>query len=244
MYDSWKSIMELYTMNRQHGRMILKFVENDPLIWPTIDENGITRLRKYSELTHAEGIPVDCDDGRVTLQPVQGRQISFAIGTSKTYTAVASGINSRKQRTVICYNFRGIGLMSKQYTKPKRKWDDSWFKDKVLLVQAQANGQILHEEELAFLADLGLVEEVVYNSNSSTQQDALILSVIEQLKTQVINYTKINLDNKSVNDTLTAELERYEEKVKVLKEGKNVELKSQDNILDSCKHSVEIDRLK
>ncbi|GJS22975.1 hypothetical protein Tco_0451607 [Tanacetum coccineum] len=54
----------------------------------------------------------------------------------------------------------------------------------------------------------------VKNSNSSTQQDALILSVIEQLKTQVVNCTKINLDNKSVNDTLTAELERYKEQVK------------------------------
>ncbi|GKE26228.1 hypothetical protein Tco_1441612 [Tanacetum coccineum] len=48
--------------------------------------------------------------------------------------------------------------MSKQCTKPKRKRDDTWFKDKVLLIQAQANGQILHEEELAFLADLGVVE--------------------------------------------------------------------------------------
>nr|GFA89184.1 hypothetical protein [Tanacetum cinerariifolium] len=24
MYDSWKSIMELYMLNRQHGRMILE----------------------------------------------------------------------------------------------------------------------------------------------------------------------------------------------------------------------------
>nr|GEX18565.1 hypothetical protein [Tanacetum cinerariifolium] len=46
--------------------------------------------------------------------------------------------------------------MSKQCTKPKRKRDDSWFKDKVLLVQAQANGQVLHEEELSFLADPGI----------------------------------------------------------------------------------------
>ncbi|GJU46823.1 hypothetical protein Tco_1204089 [Tanacetum coccineum] len=38
MYDSWKSIMELYMMNRQHGRMILESVENGPLIWPTIEE--------------------------------------------------------------------------------------------------------------------------------------------------------------------------------------------------------------
>nr|GEW72478.1 hypothetical protein [Tanacetum cinerariifolium] len=91
--------------------------------------------------------------------------------------------------------------MSKQCTKPKRKQDDSWFKDKVLLVQAQANGQILHEEELAFLADPRiaevthmvnlshygsdvLAEVAVQNSNSSAQQDALILSVIEQLKNQ------------------------------------------------------------
>nr|GFC87779.1 hypothetical protein [Tanacetum cinerariifolium] len=183
--------------------------------------------------------------------------------------------------------------MSKQCTKPKRKRDESWFKDKVLLVQAQANGQILHEDELAFMADPRITEgqatqtvithnaayqaddldvyesdcdelntatvalmanlshyssdalaevmpfseqsdvvnhseteitsdsnitpysqyvmesqqAVVHNSNSSAQQDALILSVIEQLKTKVINCTKINLNNKSVNDTLTAELE-------------------------------------
>ncbi|GKF80515.1 hypothetical protein Tco_0239117 [Tanacetum coccineum] len=118
------------------------------------------------------------------------------------------------------------------------------------MVQAQANGQILHEEKLAFLADPGIaegraiqtvithnatyqaddldaydskcdelntakvalmvnlshygsdalaevhnpdnvdnnminqgVQTVVQNSNSSAQQDALILSVIEQLKT-------------------------------------------------------------
>nr|GEW65147.1 hypothetical protein [Tanacetum cinerariifolium] len=362
--------MELYMMNKQHGRMILESVENGPLIWPIIKENGVSRPRKYSELTLAEAIQADCDvkatniifprttpivhhniysppssipqmeyastvnqqqqqpefpqldsgltvpvfkqgddpidainhmmsflsvvaisrypttnnqlrnssnprqqakinDGRVTLQPVQGRKISFAMGTTRTYTPETSRSISGKQRTVIRYNCKGEGYMSKHCTKPKRKRDDSWFKDKVLLVQAQANGQILHEEELAFLADPGVLEgqatqtvityNVAYqvddldvydsdcdelntakvalmanlfhygqdvlaeNSNSSAQQDALIFSVIDQLKTQVINCTKINLDNKSVNDTLTAELERYKEQVKLLKEGQNVE---------------------
>ncbi|GJR23445.1 retrovirus-related pol polyprotein from transposon TNT 1-94 [Tanacetum coccineum] len=60
----------------------------------------------------------------------------------------------------------------------------------------------------------------------------------------MINCTKINLDNKSANDTLTAELERYKEQVKVLKDGQNVDLKSNDNVLDSSAQSVEIDRLK
>ncbi|GKE11642.1 hypothetical protein Tco_1415193, partial [Tanacetum coccineum] len=114
---------------------------------------------------------------RVTLQPIQGRQTSVAAGTSRTYTPGASGNNSRKPRTVICYNCKGEGHMSKQCTKPKRKRDDSWFKDKVLLVQAQASGQILHEEELAFLADLGIPEgqatQTIITHNAAYQVDDL-----------------------------------------------------------------------
>nr|GEW29676.1 retrovirus-related Pol polyprotein from transposon TNT 1-94 [Tanacetum cinerariifolium] len=51
----------------------------------------------------------------------------------------------------------------------------------------------------------------VQNSSSLAQQDDLILSVIEQLKTQVVNYTKINQVNKNVNEILTAKLERYKD---------------------------------
>nr|GFB82415.1 hypothetical protein [Tanacetum cinerariifolium] len=145
--------------------------------------------------------------------------------------------------------------MSKQCTKPRRKRDAEWFKDKVLLVQAQANGQVLQEEELEFLADPGTPElssnQMVITNNAAYQaddldaynldcdeinsakiplmanlshygsdnlaenltlpalQDDLILNVIEQLKTQVVTCTKINQDNKQVNDLLTAELARY-----------------------------------
>nr|GEU54593.1 copia protein [Tanacetum cinerariifolium] len=46
-------------------------------------------------------------DGRVTVQPVQGRKISYAIGTSKTYTLGTSANSNGKQRAVICYNCKG-----------------------------------------------------------------------------------------------------------------------------------------
>ncbi|GKE63496.1 hypothetical protein Tco_1513863 [Tanacetum coccineum] len=68
MYDSWKSRMELCMMNRQHGRMILESVQNGPLIWPTIEENGVTKPRKYSELSPMDAIQADC---------VSRQQISF-----------------------------------------------------------------------------------------------------------------------------------------------------------------------
>nr|GFA83504.1 hypothetical protein [Tanacetum cinerariifolium] len=37
MYDSWKSRMELYMLNRRHGRMILELVEQGPLFWPSVE---------------------------------------------------------------------------------------------------------------------------------------------------------------------------------------------------------------
>nr|GEZ05406.1 hypothetical protein [Tanacetum cinerariifolium] len=61
MYDSWKSIIELFMLNKQHGRMILESVENGPLLWPTVEENGVTRPRKYSELSATKAIQADCD---------------------------------------------------------------------------------------------------------------------------------------------------------------------------------------
>nr|GEU52997.1 uncharacterized mitochondrial protein AtMg00810-like [Tanacetum cinerariifolium] len=114
---------------------------------------------------------------RVTVQPIQGRYTSLAAGTSRTYTSGSSENNFKKQRTVVCYNYKGEGHMSKQCTKTKRKRDKSWFKDKVLLVQAQENGQILHEEELAFLVDTWIAEaqttQNVITYNAAYQADDL-----------------------------------------------------------------------
>ncbi|GJZ51359.1 hypothetical protein Tco_0605874 [Tanacetum coccineum] len=199
------------------------------------------QLRNSSNLRQQATI----NDGRVTVQPVHGRQISYVVGE---------------------------GHMSKQCTKPRRKRDDLWFKEKVLLVQAQASGQILHEEELSFLVDPGIPEAQatqMHNhdnvNNNMINQAVQVMPSSEQLNvvnhseteitsdSNIIPYSQyaiesqqaaINLENKSVNDTLNAELERYKEQVKVLNEEQNVTLTSNDNISDSCAQSVEIDRLK
>nr|GEZ96340.1 ribonuclease H-like domain-containing protein [Tanacetum cinerariifolium] len=38
MYDSWRSRMEMYMLNRQHGRIILESLEHGPLLWPSVIE--------------------------------------------------------------------------------------------------------------------------------------------------------------------------------------------------------------
>nr|GEY21475.1 hypothetical protein [Tanacetum cinerariifolium] len=149
---------------------------------------------------------------RVTVQPIQRRHTSLVTGTSRTYTSGASGNNSKKQRTIIFYNCKREGYMSKQCTKPKRKRDESWFKDKVLLVQTQANSQILHEQELAFLADPEIAEaqtiQTVITHNAAYQADDLdtydsdcdeIHTAKVALMANLSHYGLDDLDKNSVN---------------------------------------------
>nr|GFB90322.1 hypothetical protein [Tanacetum cinerariifolium] len=104
------------------------------------------------------------------------RQNFVSAGSSRPFTSGQGGAQG-KQRVITCYNCKGEGHMSKQCTKPRRKRDAEWFKDKVLLVQAQANGQVLQEEELEFLADPGIQEsltsQMVITNNAAYQADDL-----------------------------------------------------------------------
>ncbi|GJS11108.1 hypothetical protein Tco_0367904 [Tanacetum coccineum] len=83
-------------------------------------------------------------DGRITVQQVQGRQ--------------------------------GEEHMARQCTQPKRRMDAAWFKEKVLLVQAQAEGKELDKEQLAFQADLRVADTQVAQTithNATFQTDDL-----------------------------------------------------------------------
>ncbi|GKD22539.1 hypothetical protein Tco_1224242 [Tanacetum coccineum] len=60
--------------------------------------------------------------------------------------------NPGQARQVKCYNYNGIGHIARNYTQPKRPQNSEYFKDKMLLMQAQENGVALDEEQLLFLA--------------------------------------------------------------------------------------------
>ncbi|GJX89328.1 hypothetical protein Tco_0341342 [Tanacetum coccineum] len=467
LYDSWKSRMELYMQNRENGRMILESVEHGPLIWPTIEENGVTRTKKYAELSATEKIQADCDlkATNIILQGLPSDIYSLVNhhrvakdlwekvqllmqGTSLTkqerecklydafdkfthikgeslhqyylrFTQLINDMNIYKMKMeqfqvntkflnslppewskfvtdvklvkdLHTTNFdqlhayleqheihaNEVRLMRKrsqdllalvanhqmtpshfntyqssynnpqfqqqqqqqfspsqspqygstypiQYyfiylfihttcnhlsisttvSKAKEEKDATWFRDKVLLVEAQGNGKVLNEEELEFLTDPGIAEAkavlmanlssyrsdvlsevpisdntnndmlnqsvqempysepshfvehpeneihsdsniipysqyliesqnaVVQDINSSAQQDALILSVFEQLSNQVTNCNKVNNDNLIANETLSAELERYKERVKLLEERQNVDLGTREKLI-------------
>ncbi|GJV23253.1 hypothetical protein Tco_1375948 [Tanacetum coccineum] len=61
LYDSWASHIRLFIKGKKNGRMMLDSIDNGPLVYLTVEENGQTRLKKYSELTKAQQLQDDCD---------------------------------------------------------------------------------------------------------------------------------------------------------------------------------------
>ncbi|GJT54490.1 hypothetical protein Tco_0989544 [Tanacetum coccineum] len=233
-------------------------------------------------------------DGRVTVQTVQEN------------TATNHGVNRKgdvgQARVVKCYNYQKEGHFARQFTKPKRLKNSTWFKEKMLLTKDLESGAYLDPKELTFLADNGdtvilaqawqesptlaafqtddldafdsdcddvpsadaifmanlssydsyvlsecfeqpsfdndtkfditsdsniisyeqYLQEtenpVVQSTSSSAQQDELLMSVIEEMSSQVANCNKVQQENLIVNETLTAELKRYKEPVKLVEQ--------------------------
>nr|GEV87742.1 hypothetical protein [Tanacetum cinerariifolium] len=119
MYDSWKSRMELYMLNRPHGRMILESVEQGPLIWPSVEVEGVTRLKKYSELSAAEAIQADFDvkATNIILQGLPPEVYALVIRAE-----VQKLLKHSKQWLAIISDSNSVFIL-KESIPPKRKLD-------------------------------------------------------------------------------------------------------------------------
>ncbi|GJT55664.1 hypothetical protein Tco_0990718 [Tanacetum coccineum] len=73
---------------------------------------------------------------------------------------------------------------------------------------------------------------VVQNTTSTEQQNAMLMFVVDEITNQVALVKVVNLEHKTMNETLTAELERYKEWIKQFKDRQNVNLNDREKYID------------
>ncbi|GJY31465.1 hypothetical protein Tco_0414960 [Tanacetum coccineum] len=147
--------------------------------------------------------PIDAINKMMSFLSTVGRQNSYAAGTSGT-RANTSGTGENYSDNLDAYD---------------SDCDEISTTKVVLMANLSSYGSDVLSEYL-----LETQNAAVQDINSSAQQDAMILSVFEQLSNQVTNCKKVNEDNLIANESLSAGLERYKERVKLLEERHNVDL--------------------
>nr|GEU88746.1 hypothetical protein [Tanacetum cinerariifolium] len=83
---------------------------------------------------------------------------------------------------------------------------------------------------------------VVQNTNSSTQLDAPIMTVIEDISKQVAKCNEEDKVNENANESLTTELEGYKEQIKILEERQKFDLNDKEKYIDGQLREVIVDR--
>ncbi|GKD05392.1 hypothetical protein Tco_1180366 [Tanacetum coccineum] len=124
MYNSWKTHILLYIKGKENASI------NKVVLF--LSSNISSRYPPTNNQLRTSSNPrtqAPIQNGQFTVQNVQGRQSQgYAVNTGKSH-------------------------MAKQCTAKKRVKDLEWFKEKMLLAQAQEAGVVLHEDQQDFLAD-------------------------------------------------------------------------------------------
>ncbi|GJW71475.1 retrovirus-related pol polyprotein from transposon TNT 1-94 [Tanacetum coccineum] len=183
-------------------------------------------LRTLSNLRNQDTI----QDGRVTVQQVQGRQGQSYSGTGYKSNATSS---------------EGNNASGHEKTEDLDTYDsdcDDISNAKAVLMANISNygsdiiSEVLHSE--TYLNDMenqSVHAMQDFQQSPVAQQDSMILFVVEQMSEQMINHVnnweKVNKEQN--NESVTAKLETYKERVKTFEQRLNIDLSSREKMIDS-----------
>ncbi|GJR73641.1 hypothetical protein Tco_0086006 [Tanacetum coccineum] len=161
-------------------------------------------------------------DGRATIQNVQGRQsqgytssgsqgnvagVNRSMGSTTASQAKAMELGATDDLDAFDSDCdeapsASAGLMAKLSA-----YDSGVLSEMIKILKVQVIVIVISYEQ--YLREFE--NEVVQGTTPHAQQDSLIIFVIEEMSNQVAQFNAVNKENKTVNESLTTEIERYKE---------------------------------
>nr|GEX50212.1 integrase, catalytic region, zinc finger, CCHC-type, peptidase aspartic, catalytic [Tanacetum cinerariifolium] len=203
--------------------MILESIKHGPLIWPTIEEMEVTRTKKYAELSATEKHQADCDMKAINII-LQGlpteihslvnhhrgskdlwENFQLLMQGTRANTSGTRGNYSGQQRIVKCFKCQGEDAGIAEGPVPQS----------VITHNAAYQAEDLDAYD-SNCDEIPIAKAVLMANLSSYGSDIL---------------SEVNKDNIMVNESLSAELERYRERVKLLEERQNVDLSTREKLI-------------
>nr|GEX48504.1 hypothetical protein [Tanacetum cinerariifolium] len=240
--------------------MILESVENGPLLWPSIEENEVTRPKKYFELSVTKAIQADCDvkATNIILQglPTEERdcklydefdKFSYKKGESLHPLALVA----THQMTQSPYQTHQHSYQHAQFQPQVPSFQSSQYGSPYQSSQYGSHTQSLTSLSITYPPNdfQSSIHHNVYNPSSSIPQVEYAPSVNQQSNFSqpdsglvVLVFQKGDDPIDAINHMmsfLTAELERYKDQVKILKEGNNNSINSEEPNLSTRPTQVE-----
>nr|GEY34957.1 hypothetical protein [Tanacetum cinerariifolium]GEY43089.1 hypothetical protein [Tanacetum cinerariifolium] len=212
---------ELYIKNRETERIILNSVENGPLIWPTIKGNGETRKKKYEELSDLEKLQADCDL-KATNIILQGLPLDVyaIVNHHKVSKEIHDRVKLLMQGTSLSLQDRECKLVTVQQVQGRQVQSYDGTRNKGNTISLGANSA-------------GGLPTIIHNAASQTNHlDTYdsdcddISSAKAVLMAKLSNYDSNILSEEKHSESLTAELEKYKERVKTFEQRLNIDLSS------------------
>nr|GEU40395.1 integrase, catalytic region, zinc finger, CCHC-type, peptidase aspartic, catalytic [Tanacetum cinerariifolium] len=252
LYESWKSLKELYIENREKKRMILNLVQNAPFIWPTfVEEDDTTRTKRYEELSVAERLQASCDL-KATNIVLQG--LPPDVYANVNHHKVAKEIWDRVKLLI---QGTKLSLQEKECLAVLmfNQGDDpiSFFnKTMALLTVVDAsrfpstNNQLRtfsNSRNQATIQDNMVTKQQVQGRQRQSEghmarqctqpKRPRNIAWFKEKATLVEAHKSEKANQEKNNESLTAELERYKERDKTFEQRLNIDLSAHEKMIDS-----------
>nr|GEW60044.1 retrovirus-related Pol polyprotein from transposon TNT 1-94 [Tanacetum cinerariifolium] len=164
-YDQLFAYLKQHEAHAKENKMIFERL-SQPTTQPTTDPlallSNVSNTQHGSPSSSTSSITPQAFSLKPTINskhpPMQGTKPQYKMVEwwFRTYRGdpIEGQARLSQARTVKCYNCNGTGHIVRNCTQPKRPQNSKYFKDKMMLMQAQENRVALDAEHLLFLADV------------------------------------------------------------------------------------------